>query len=149
MNHVISLAFCTVLIPNVDKPSNDFDLDSYRWKNRLVLLFTEEVSNEMLNVLTLDLHKDKEGLLNQEIRVFKISKSQKINDLLSNETMWMDENLRKELYVPENGFYVMLMGKDGAVKFKDSNPIAREKLFAIIDAMPMRQAEMNRKNRER
>lgn len=36
------------------------------------------------------------------------------------------------------GFEVLLVGKDGAVKLRSRKPITLEALFAEIDAMPMR-----------
>jgi hypothetical protein len=39
-------------------------------------------------------------------------------------------------------FSVVLIGKDGGEKLRRSTPLAPEELFAIVDAMPMRQAEV-------
>jgi hypothetical protein len=37
------------------------------------------------------------------------------------------------------------VGKDGGEKLSSSKPLAAEKLFATIDAMPMRRDEMQRR----
>jgi hypothetical protein len=42
------------------------------------------------------------------------------------------------------GFAVLLIGKDGGVKFRATRPVAAEELFALIDTMPMRRQEMKR-----
>jgi hypothetical protein len=42
----------------------------------------------------------------------------------------------------ESSFTVLLVGKDGGVKQRASEPIAARELFATIDAMPMRRQEM-------
>ncbi len=39
-------------------------------------------------------------------------------------------------------FSVVLIGKDGGEKLRRPTPLAPEELFAIVDAMPMRRAEM-------
>ena len=39
-------------------------------------------------------------------------------------------------------FRVRLVGKDGGVKLDQATPIEVTTLFALIDAMPMRRAEM-------
>ena len=58
------------------------------------------------------------------------------------------EALRQELGAPETGeFAAFLLGKDGTVKLKASEPIAAGELFAIIDSMPMRAAEAVRDDR--
>jgi hypothetical protein len=38
---------------------------------------------------------------------------------------------------------VRLVGKDGGVKLDQSGPISAQALFALIDAMPMRKAEIS------
>jgi len=40
-------------------------------------------------------------------------------------------------------FRVRLIGKDGGVKFSRNTPVDAETLFDLIDAMPMRQAELS------
>ena len=40
-------------------------------------------------------------------------------------------------------FRVRLVGKDGGVKFTGNTPVDPASLFALIDAMPMRQAELS------
>lgn len=39
-------------------------------------------------------------------------------------------------------FHLVLVGKDFTVKFRSDEPVPAEKLFEVIDAMPMRQEEM-------
>lgn len=39
-------------------------------------------------------------------------------------------------------FSVVLIGKDGGEKLRRATPLLPSELFAIVDAMPMRQAEM-------
>jgi hypothetical protein len=36
----------------------------------------------------------------------------------------------------------VLIGKDGGEKLRRTTPLSPEELFAIVDAMPMRRAEM-------
>jgi hypothetical protein len=40
-------------------------------------------------------------------------------------------------------FRVRLVGKDGGLKFDRNTPVDAKTLFALIDAMPMRQAELS------
>ena len=40
-------------------------------------------------------------------------------------------------------FRVRLVGKDGGVKFTENTPVDSASLFSLIDAMPMRQAELS------
>ena len=53
--------------------------------------------------------------------------------------------LRPELGVGSQAiFEVLLVGKDGGVKLRREQPVAVADITALIDTMPMRQAEMKR-----
>ena len=45
---------------------------------------------------------------------------------------------------PGTPFAVRLVGKDTTVKLSEAEPVTAERLFKLIDAMPMRQREMGR-----
>lgn len=51
-------------------------------------------------------------------------------------------SLRRQLAVPEQAFRAVLIGKDGGVKLTSGEPLPPQRLFATIDAMPMRRDEM-------
>ena len=50
----------------------------------------------------------------------------------------------RQKYQPK-GFEVLLLGKDGLIKTRQSTPVTAEELFRVIDAMPMRAREMKPK----
>lgn len=50
--------------------------------------------------------------------------------------------LRRRLGLPEGAFRAVLVGKDGEAKVTAAEPIPPERLFATIDAMPMRRDEI-------
>lgn len=43
---------------------------------------------------------------------------------------------------PGEAFQALLIGKDGTVKLRVGEPVPAERLFELIDGMPMRQREM-------
>jgi hypothetical protein len=50
--------------------------------------------------------------------------------------------IRARFKVPaEQGFVVMLVGKDGEVKWRTEKPTDLEEAIALVDTMPMRQRE--------
>jgi Domain of unknown function (DUF4174) len=55
--------------------------------------------------------------------------------------------LRARYGVASGAFAALLVGKDGGVKLKSSEPLSAGRLSSVIDAMPMRQDEMQRKPR--
>ena len=58
------------------------------------------------------------------------------------------ESLSKKYAVKQGDFTVILIGKDGSEKFRTHELFTTEKLFSLIDAMPMRRAEMNQKKHD-
>ncbi|MER2266350.1 DUF4174 domain-containing protein [Methylobacterium oxalidis] len=55
--------------------------------------------------------------------------------------------LRRRLNLPADAFRAVLVGKDVGAKLSSAEPIPPERLFATIDAMPMRRDEMRDKGR--
>jgi len=53
---------------------------------------------------------------------------------------------RAHFRVEGGSFAAVLVGRDGGEKHRSSEPIVPEKLFEIIDAMPMRRREMREKD---
>ena len=54
------------------------------------------------------------------------------------------ERLRKRFALPADGFMVLLLGKDGHVALRSTQPLSIAELAGTIDAMPMRKAEAAR-----
>ena len=44
-----------------------------------------------------------------------------------------------------DAFAIVLVGKDGGEKLRRTTPLSPEELFSIVDAMPMRRAELREK----
>ncbi len=53
----------------------------------------------------------------------------------------LGRTLRRRFVVPAGEFRAIPVGKDGGAKLRSASPIPSDKLFAEIDAMPMRQDE--------
>lgn len=47
---------------------------------------------------------------------------------------------------PSNALTVILVGKDGGEKYRSGKLTTAQQLFDLVDAMPMRQSEMRRRN---
>ena len=110
---------------------NAQNLDSVRWENRVLLIFSPDSSSkpyqEQLEI----------ALLHHAAFAER--------DLVCVRAV--SENLRKKYAVSPKDFAAVLIGKDGGEKFRSQIPISAAQLLSIIDAMPMRRAEM-RQNRQ-
>ena len=101
-------------------------------KNQRQLLIFGDDENPLLVQEQLALfNKEATGIKERDIKITVVPK----NDLLY-----------KKYYVQAGSFTIILLGKDGTEKFRTDKIFLPQKLFAIIDAMPMRQAEMKNKN---
>ncbi len=56
--------------------------------------------------------------------------------------------LEKELGVRRGEFNLVLIGKDGGVKYRSQQATETRDIFSTIDAMPMRQNEMRRQGKQ-
>jgi hypothetical protein len=81
------------------------------------------------------LHDDDSGLKERDIRVVQIIRAPATEDRF------------KQNHVKGN-FAVLLYGKDGGIKHRTTEVLTASKLFAIVDAMPMRKLEMRTRKRD-
>ena len=118
------------------------DLGHYRWKNRLLFLFSPSPDMPDYRALSKDLAGNPGGVRDRDLLVFHILEqgpslmgSREINSQAA-------ENLRRRFGVRQGAFTVVLVGKDGGVKLQQSGPVTSAEIFGLIDSMPMRQREM-------
>lgn len=103
------------------------DVASQRWQHRLLIIFSDEETDPRLAT--------QRRLLGPAIAQLRE------RDVLLIEVVG-DDPLREGLGVEKRGFHALLVGKDGGVKLREREPVRPQTLLAVIDAMPMRQAEM-------
>lgn len=125
----------------------DLDLDALRWKNRVLVLFSPSESDASLQLQKQGLASSAQGVLDRDLMVLEIveqGQSKAVNHLLSEKSV---QDIRKRLGVVGGSFQVLLIGKDGGVKLRSSEPVSMKDLFGLIDSMPMRQQEMGSKKK--
>ncbi|WP_434729820.1 DUF4174 domain-containing protein [Rhizobium binae] len=115
-------------------------LAAFQWKNRVFILFADR-DNARAARQENQLLADRSALDERDMVVLKVSGG-KVRALFGAADSLDGEAIRHDLEGPEAGeFAGYLLGKDGTVKLKLSEPITNGELFAIIDSMPMRAAE--------
>jgi hypothetical protein len=123
------------------------DLDQFQWKNRLLFLFAPNRNHPLFEALHKSLAAQKTEAADRDLVVFEILESgpSSMNSkYLASEAAL---SLRKRYKVNQGEFAVLLVGKDGGIKLNRQNETRLEDIFALIDAMPMRQEEMRQKSR--
>lgn len=99
-------------------PIREVDMDALRWKSRPVVITASDEADQRVS---------------DQIR------------MLNDEAHGMGERDMPVLTNFGGGteFELCLLGKDGSVKHRFDAPVAAAILFGIVDAMPMRQGEMD------
>ena len=117
------------------------DLNSYRWQNRLLLVFAPSPEYEEVRAQQQLFEGQEAELKDRDLLVaYLFGEEGRIENItLSAEDV---TTLRERYGVGENDFIVLLIGKDGTAKERLEEPMRPADLFETIDAMPMRQREM-------
>ncbi len=131
--------FLIILLPFIMDAQ---DLQKHQWKNRIIVVFSSGSENkeakEQLDILKTDVAALKE----RKLVVYHITNSGYTVDF--GEEISALKNTENSI----RSFKVVLIGLDGTEKFSATQVERPEKFFRLIDSMPMRQAEIKRKNEE-
>lgn len=121
-------------------------LNEYRWENRLLILYSANSEDELVEIQKMHFHSDRAAYEERDLIVFHLT-----DDSLTNLTL---KEIKKDIAVNSlkqhlsvNGrdtFRVFLIGKDGGIKIDSDKPLSNNSIFGTIDAMPMRRNEMSK-----
>jgi hypothetical protein len=116
--------------------------DKYRWRNRILVVLSDDDAfafkqREFLN-------KDRDGVLNRDLVVIGLGDE----GAPYFEDVDIELDQVRERFSLGSGDKIILFGKDGTLKKRWGTPVTTDELFSLIDAMPMRKAEMRRKSSE-
>ncbi|WP_439130428.1 DUF4174 domain-containing protein [Polaribacter sp.] len=119
-------------------------MEKYQWKNRVLLIFSDDKTDEKLQQQIINLSKDKKGLIERKLKIYQFVKDEFTTDFKAD---WSLKTIKTQNFKKESeSFKVVLIGLDGGIKLKQDNVLSTEKLFTIIDGMPMRRRELKQKN---
>lgn len=115
------------------------DLKTYRWLERVVLVFAGNAADPRL--------------LAQRLAVQTLTHAADDRDLVLVEVVgaraapapFDAAALRRRFHVSPAAFRVLLIGKDGVVMLDQTSVLSAARLAKTIDAMPMRQEELKRR----
>lgn len=119
------------------------DLSTYRWQNRVLLVLSRAENEQRATAQLAELAAAKEGLEERKLLVFQVLPEQYRQALLPND-QWHRATDVFQAHALDGGFTVVLLGLDGGVKVRQSQVLTINELFATIDGMPMRRAELGR-----
>ena len=148
MKTIFLSCLVVILIPGVvhaGKAPDMIDLGQYRWKNRLLFLFSPNSEVPAYQSLDQQLRQNPGGVSDRDLLVFRVLE-QGSSAMDSQEISPQGAiSLRRRFGVNQGTFTVVLVGKDGGVKLQRPGPVRLSDIFGLIDSMPMRQREMQEK----
>jgi hypothetical protein len=123
-------------------PAGASTMDAYRWKNRVLVLFAG-TSDAQVDEQRRILMPHEDGLADRDMVIFAVVEDGILPVYGQAPAAGEAAALRAEFGVqPGSPFTALLVGKDGGAKLTAAAPIPPQKLFATIDAMPMRRGEI-------
>jgi hypothetical protein len=130
-------------------PALGHDLTPYRWKNRILLIFSPTDTDTGFEAFNQSLAREISEVKLRDVillRVFETPPSFIEDKPLSHGDA---EKLRDRFRVRSGHFTVILIGKDGGVKMVREERVELQEIFDLIDSMPMRKQEMIQKGQAR
>lgn len=131
---LLPFLFSTMLL------AQDPDLNTYQWKNRIILLKEADLDSDWLRAQIKRLQSDIGKLNERQLLVFIVS-GEAVYDIEGNST-----DLNAQTIIEQYGLDTFnglaLIGKDGEIKLREDFIVNPKTIFELIDSMPMRQAEI-------
>ena len=113
-------------------------LSNYEWKNRVVLVFGKTTDPKVERQI--DALKAKQAeLADRALVVIRITGNE-ARAVYGTEITLNGDKLRTDAKIDDNDFQVILVGKDGGVKFRSKDIVSDVEIFDLIDRMPMRKS---------
>ncbi|MDJ0645205.1 MAG: DUF4174 domain-containing protein [Flavobacteriaceae bacterium] len=121
-------------------------LTKHQWKNRVLIVLTDDSNDILYSNQIKELESDIKGLHERKLVIYKVSPKNysvglKVNDFIDSDLFY------KQYKRSSTSFEIILIGLDGGVKLRQSGLLTLKELFAIIDAMPMRANEIRQKKK--
>jgi hypothetical protein len=118
------------------------DLEQHQWKNRILIVKTNQDSNNLFEKQIREILSDKKGITERKLIIYTANDAiLKMLDFSKNKEIKIS-NVKEGILKPKENFEILLIGLDGGIKLKQDKFLALEKLYSIIDAMPMRKQEL-------
>lgn len=120
----------------------DNPLETYRWSERPLLVFGAAAGDATVDRQMTLLADHADGLADRDMAILIVGPDSVFATFGRPAPGATARALRRAFRVPDGAFRAILLGKDGGVKLTDDEPVTADRLFALIDGMPMRQREM-------
>ena len=124
----------------------DASLGKYKRKKRPLLLFTSSEDNPAYIRQKEMIQASAQGIAERDMVVVEMVGQDKVYVDGNLQKQRQSQALRQRFQVAPDAFAMVLVGKDGTEKYRSSAPVITDKIFSLIDRMPMRRQEMRQKD---
>ena len=142
IKYVLLIISLSLICINCSENNALLDLRNFEWKNRVLIISgTESKYQNQFNYLKVN----KNEFIDRDLVVILINKdvskiSQDGLKNFKNIDYESTSSIRKRFNFED--FILILIGKDGGVKYRTNEPVKINKIFELIDKMPMRMQEI-------
>ena len=138
--NLLSLGLLAGIINSMSLPTSAFGsgLQKFWWDSRLIIIFSPSTLNNDFNTQTRHVEPSVGGLVERHMRIVKVVGRGPVKVDGRIDTTLNGLELRTEYRVLKKQFSVILIGKDGDEKGRWLKPVRLEKIFDLVDEMPMR-----------
>ncbi len=121
------------------------NLSEHRWTNRVILIIATDLESEIYASQTQEFNTNNQEFEERKLIIYTIfTNKYKLEN--SKDNAWIKDSELYTTYNPTNSaFKVILIGLDGSIKIEQNKLLTSKELFATIDSMPMRRAEIRNK----
>jgi len=123
----------------IDPQQGGMSLADFEWRYRVAIIFPDDSHIDASRQASLLLAQP-EGLRERDMIVLEVGRSD-VKALFGPEHDLNCYAIRSDLDVTDGFFAMMLVGKDGAVKFRTDDVVPASVLFELIDQMPLTQTK--------
>ena len=123
------------------------NLEKHLWKHRVVLIKSPLHDQTQVK----DLIDDVDALMDRKLVVYQFYGTTFTlidhNQVPGKRTGQVSSEASLHFSDVGNEFELVLIGLDGGVKMRKTKMVSKDEIFALIDGMPMRKAELNNRNK--
>lgn len=121
---------------------NQNPLARFKWQNRFLLVFAPSAGYAPGLAQIKELQPATAGFVERDLLLIRVY-GNKVAGPTNKDLLAAD--LRQAFGIAPGAFTIILIGKDGGEKYRNTQVTKSATIFRIIDAMPMRQQEMQQK----
>lgn len=126
------------------------NLNTHKWKNRILIIQSNTGNNPYYQSQLEEFKNTKNDFKERKLVLYTILNNQyKKTDYTKNTTNenWLTTDLfHKNTLDKKDNFKILLIGLDGGIKLNQNHILKKNELLNLIDAMPMRAAELLKSN---